>query len=282
MKFFLEIHTVKITIPKDEQWTFVCEPLGDVHYGAKNFDEAEFKRHVDRIRKEKRYTILMGDLCDSIFPVPGEKRFDPDTVDPRIFSDREYGVTMAEREYTGFYDLVKPIKDQILCVLTGNHDDITRTKLGYDFIHDLCKPEKLNNKYMGFGGFVRLYFVEKGSSVPVAQLTIRAIHGAYTGMQIGGAINRLEQAAKFWDADVLLVGHNHQVGGSVQEALTLTNTFPPKLLERKRIFANTGSFYRGFTQGTSSYVELKDKPPTRIGTITFEFAPRTGQLYLHQ
>ncbi len=271
----MQVEVKTIQVAKGES---VCiEPLGDIHVGNINFDRKKFEQCVERIRTRKNYyTVLMGDLADCIFPLAGEKRFDFDTIDPKYMQGREFGKTVCEDMYDDLYKMLKPIQSKILCVLTGNHDDIMRAKYQKDWVYEIAN--KLKSKYMGMGGFLKLNFQSKNKSI--SSTIINLAHGAYTGLRVGGNFNRIEDMVSGFEADIYLRGHSHQVGATKQAYFALNEK--GEIIEKKRVFASTGSFLRGYIVGTTSYVELKDKRPTKIGTITIEVNPFSKEFFVHE
>ena len=72
-----------------------------------------------------------------------------------------------------------------------------------------------------------------------------------------------------FEADLILAGHTHKLLPAKVPVLYVDHN-GVKLRERLRTFARTGSFLRGYMEGSQTYVEAAGYPPTYLGwpTIT--------------
>ncbi len=250
------------TIPKTSHFDVV--PLGDVQYGNVNTDIDKFKDMVKWIKNEKNcYTILMGDMCEGI--TISDKRFDILSVYPNL-RDRIDDIAMAE--YQEMRDILKPIKDKILCSLRGNHGEVLRRSHGVDFDGWLCKELDITNA--GYMAFLRL----KIDGVHASPITFFLQHGFSSSRKKGAKVNAIEDLASGWDADIFCLGHSHELNVSSNVYLNMDRN--GNIVERKRYFCHTGSFLKSYKQGTFNYAEIKAYPPLKTGVIKLMFNVKSG------
>jgi hypothetical protein len=107
--------------------------------------------------------------------------------------------------------IFEPIKDKILAVLPGNHENRMYKTDGIDITEMMCAQLGILEKY---SSTTVLLFVRFGKEShrnhgrPVLY-TIYVTHGSGGGRKEGGKINRLADLALIVDADVYLMGHTH-------------------------------------------------------------------------
>ena len=88
-------------------------PIADVHIGDRLANLKLFKEALKRIQEEENtYTIINGDLCNMAL------KNSKSDVYGQSLSPMEQVITMVE--------YLKPIKDKILVIGTGNHEDRTQ------------------------------------------------------------------------------------------------------------------------------------------------------------
>ena len=210
----------------------------------------------------------MGDYCDYIGI--GDPRLDLRELDP--------ATTVEELQDLANFQMRKvaaelhPIKDRFLGLLIGNHDNKMATKLQHP-IHDrFC--EYLGVPNLGYSCILKLHIIRKyGSSQTTRLLKIYAHHGAGAGRKKGSKVNRIEDlAASFPFCDIYAMGHVHDRMCHVSTVLDATEKIN-KLVAMPRAFGITGTFLETYTQGTISYSEQAQYPPTALGVITFTIKP---------
>lgn len=249
---------------------FNLRPLGDVHLGNIGCDVEKFKKHIDFVAKhDDYYTIGMGDFIDNVQAYAGgqvDKRWNPETV------DRMHMTSEEQIEY--FLELWEPIKEKTWGFISGNHEYKTVNQKA--FITQICKP--LGVPYLGRLAY--LYIDCKYRDKSIHKYLILALHGGYSGLMTGGAVNRMKAIGGDFDSDVILMGHSH----STFTVTGIKISYDPRkneAYERKVIYCNTGTFLRGYAKGIDSYVEINPKEAKRVGTVTLTFSPYTQDLYAH-
>lgn len=264
---FTQRYTINLR-KKDQEIKF--RPLGDIHIGNLGCDEAKLEKNIKFIAdNEDYYTIGMGDYIDNVMAYAGgtiDKRWNPETINRKTLT--------TEEQTDRFLELWEPIKEKSLGLHAGNHE--WKTINQRRFIKDFCEP--LNQRYLGRLAYTCLSFKYKGKLL--RDYLILSMHGGYSGMMAGGAVNRMKLIAGDFDFDLVLMGHNHdtwtRTGLRIGYDKKTNNA-----VEKKVMYANTGTFLKGYEKGVDSYVEINPREAKRVGTITISFIPNTGEIFSH-
>lgn len=249
---------------------FHLRPLGDVHLGNIGCDVDKFKKNVQFIAQhDNYYTVGMGDFIDNVQAYAGgqvDKRWNPETV------DRAHMTSEEQIDY--FLELFEPIKDKTWGLLAGNHEWKTINQRA--FITQMCRP--LNLPYLGRLAYI--YLDCKYEGISIHKYLILVLHGGYGGMQAGGGVNRMKAIGGDFDADLILMGHSHDTWTRTGVRIAY-DAKHNEAYERKIIYANTGTFLRGYAKGVDSYVEINPREAKRVGTVTITFDPFNRDMFAH-
>ena len=111
--------------PEREDITII--PVFDVHLGARECKEQEFRRFIDMVSKTPNmYLILGGDLVDNGL------RNSLTNVFKAVYSPSEQKKMMAK--------ILEPVKDRVLCSVSGNHERRSTRDADDDPAYDImCK-----------------------------------------------------------------------------------------------------------------------------------------------
>lgn len=241
-------------VPVAEQIEII--PVGDVHIGSPNCNIKSFKGIINYIANTPNcYMIGMGDYAESI--LPKDKRFDP---------SQEFKI--IDEYYQDILSILNPIKEKILCLLTGNHEYKLHTE-GYGDL-TLRLSRELRVPYAGFSTFLRLETNETKK-----RIVIYAHHGWFAGRQRGSKINNLENLMRDYEADIYLCGHSHDLFATRRVRLSFNGA-------KKVIFANTGSFLETSTWGTSGYGERAGYPPQKLGVVKIKWYPANDDIHISE
>lgn len=235
--------------------TAKIEPLCCLHVANVAFDEELFLETVRRIKQNKnRYTIILGDLHDSIYPNNNEHRYDPDVIDYRFWP--------PDLGYEWLRKKLKRISNKIIGIHTGNHDDKLRIlSANHNFVkEDVCKPLKV--KYLNGEAFTKLILLTKDKQY---SYIINSAHGSGNSTTLSGAFHKLEKLPSGIYADIYLRGHTHQIGSARKVAYYWKYNH---LIKKRIILVSVGSFFDSFKLNKTSYAERKDYLPTDMGTVT--------------
>lgn len=250
--------TKEISLKKSKE-VEIC-PFGDTHLGSKGFRKDKFKRFLEWAKsKDNVYLIGMGDLIDCI--IPKDDRFSADEDEPyKVIDDLK-----DEME-----DMLRPVKDKIICLLMGNHE-YHMFQDGYGCpVKKICK--NLGIKYGGFSAYIKLKVVPKTHQ---KSLIIWAHHGWFSGRKRGSKVNALEDNLAFYDANVYLTGHSHDLWATRKSRIYWGGS-------KDVIFANTGSFLETANLGSTSYSERANLPPQKLGVIKIKWLPYEEKIYVSE
>uniref|UniRef100_A0A6M3J2E5 Calcineurin-like phosphoesterase domain-containing protein n=1 Tax=viral metagenome TaxID=1070528 RepID=A0A6M3J2E5_9ZZZZ len=197
----------------------------------------------------------MGDYAECI--LKDDKRFDISSFPDWVLKERD-NLTEVQREFV--VELFKPVKDKIICLLTGNHEEALHLHKQDNFTKNICKD--LGVTYGGYSCFVPLIF-DRESSSESHQFIIHAHHGAGAAQSEGGRLMRLMRLVNDIQADIYLMGHLHTITTYTPQRLTLRNG---KIKSLPLVAAMTGSWLKTYQQGApASYAERAGYKPSVIG-----------------
>ena len=173
-------------------------PLSDLHIGD---SQCDYKLVLERIEYIKNtpnvYCILDGDLMD--------------TAIASSIGDT-YAANLQPMEQLKHCEKIfEPIKDKILTVLSGNHENRVYKSDGLDLTEIMCDQLGIPERYSPTTALVFLRFGKSsGKTHNRPQIyTIYATHGSGGGRREGGKVNRLADLASIVDADIYIHGHTH-------------------------------------------------------------------------
>jgi len=170
--------------------------MSDMHLGHDDFDAKEYKKYIAWVQEEpNRFIIGLGDYIEC------------------VTSGRNPGTSLTTQQINingqveVVIKLLEPIKDRIICMTEGNHEQRITKDVQFDIMRHTIAP-RLNTHYLGYQGWVRLRLNEKQnyyvylhhgpskstSSNPKYHLDIIALKLGYAG-----------------EADIIAVGHNHKI-----------------------------------------------------------------------
>ena len=171
-------------------------PIADVHLGAAEHMTREWEQFCERVKDEQDYIILGGDLINN------STRNSVSNIFDEVMRPRDQKRLMVE--------MLKPIRDRILCMTTGNHERRNRD-VDDDPSYDIACKLDIEDVYRENIAFLKIQIGNKeldGTRNPTYLLTVT--HGSGGGMLTGGAVNRAERFAYVLDGDALILGHTHK------------------------------------------------------------------------
>ena len=169
--------SIKIDLPKElefmELHVFADEHMGDPHSDAKRL----LQRIEDVKNTPHAYCILNGDIIDN-----ATKTSIGDTYAQEL-NPMDQLTTAAE--------LFEPIKDKILCITHGNHENRTYKKEGINLSYLLAAQLGLTERYTPTSAIIFLRLGSGGSHGGKIRYTIYALHGSGGGRKEGAKAIRL-------------------------------------------------------------------------------------------
>jgi hypothetical protein len=195
---------IKIDLPRElssiELHTFADEHIGDEY--------CDIKRLMQRIEYVKNtptaYCILNGDIIDN-----ATRTSIGDTY-TQVFNPME--------QLQRAVDIFEPLKDKILCITHGNHENRTYKKEGINLSSLIAKQLGLEEKYTPTSAvlFIRLgemsrHFKESNGSGKNRKIcyTLYTLHGSGGGRKEGAKAIRLADMASIIDTDIYIHSHTH-------------------------------------------------------------------------
>lgn len=179
-------------------------PIYDVHLGSRECREQDFIQFIDSIKdKPNVYVVLGGDLIDN------GTRNSVTNVFRANMTPSAQKKEMAK--------ILEPIRDKILCSVSGNHERRNRD-VDDDPCYDIMAKLDIEHLHRENMAFVKLMLGkqlnEKGGrsgGIYRPAYTFCVTHGSGGGMLPGGTINRNERMGYALDGvDALIVGHSHK------------------------------------------------------------------------
>lgn len=170
--------------------------LGDLHIGDKHCDMKLVERLIDSVNNTPNlYAVLLGDLMNTA--ISGSK------------SD-SYSETMTPQEQLDTcVKLLTPIRDKILAIVPGNHEERITRQVGVDMSLELARLLNLGNIYQPESAIVFLKFGRNPRTCAPITYSLYLNHGHGGGRRPGGKLNSLQDYALIVDSDCYIVGHTH-------------------------------------------------------------------------
>uniref|UniRef100_A0A6M3L8G8 Calcineurin-like phosphoesterase domain-containing protein n=1 Tax=viral metagenome TaxID=1070528 RepID=A0A6M3L8G8_9ZZZZ len=274
----MEVAGQRIQVPIGESVDVFL--LGDIHEGHVNMDDAALNRAIEIIQENiannpHTYVILMGDLAECITS-GNDPRWDPLAVDEKY--DIQDLKDLPKRQIEIVYDYLKPIKDSIVCVLHGNHEENLVKRGRGDVIEYLVhgmrgdEQKPLPNAYkLGYDGFY-IFRVELRKN-HTHTITFALNHGVGGGGRTEGHfINSTFNNFNNWEgADFYICGHGHRLLAFEKKRLAV-DTRNLRVIEGKTWYGMSGCFLRTYKEGTRSYAEGRGWPLSDIGMLKATFS----------
>ena len=236
-------------------------PFGDVHYGSKGCRIDKLKNLFKWVlSKPNVYLIGMGDYLDCILPTD-KRRYEPD-------EDEAYDNLTALQD--GMLEMLRPLKHRIICLLTGNHEYLLKKD---GFGDPTCHfSNKLGIRYGGYSAYIKIRIKPKTHQ---RSLLLWCHHGWFSGRKRGSKVNNLEDNMAYYDADIYLTGHSHDLWATRKSRIHWGGA-------KDVIFANTGSFLETAKIGTMSYSERANYPPQKLGVVKIKWLPYEDKIYVSE
>lgn len=200
----------------------VLVPISDAHKGDRSFDEVKLRKLIDDIsRVPYMYAFLTGDLINNAV-----KNGKSDVYSEKIAPNKQKWAVV---------DMLMPIRDRILGMTGGNHEERTWKESGQDVSEDIAKALKV--PYDPFG----IYFQLRCGIKPQQNYTLYTTHGTGGGGSMGNAVNKLHSMRNICVADIYVMGHTHRVI-SFNDEIFLPDLRHNKVIKQKRYYAMAGSY----------------------------------------
>jgi predicted phosphodiesterase len=260
------VKIIKIDLPRELEsmklYVFADEHIGDEH--------CDIPRLLERIEYVKNtpnaYCILNGDLLDN-----ATKTSIGDTY------TQEFNPMEQLRRAT---EMFSPIKDKILCITHGNHENRTYKKEGINLSYLIAVQLGLVDRYTPTSAvlFVRFgevpYCKESNGSGQSRKLcyTIYTLHGSGGGRKEGAKAIRLADMASIIDCDIYIHSHTH-LPMVMKQAFHRIDTRNNAVALVDKLFVNTAANlgYGGYGEAGEFKPSSKDSPVIYLNGRKKEF-----------
>ena len=261
---------IKATLPREhdsiELHVFADEHIGDEH--------SDVKRVMERIEYVKNtpnaYCILNGDIIDN-----ATKTSIGDTY-TQVFNPMEQLARAVE--------LFSPIKDKILCITHGNHENRTYKKEGINLSRLIANQLGLSDRYSSTSAvlFIRVGENSKGyketnGSGNLRQIcyTVYVLHGSGGGRKEGAKAIRLADMASVIDTDIYIHSHTH-LPMIMKQGFHRIDPRNNAVALVDKLFVNTAANldYGGYGEAQEFKPSSKDTPTIYLNGTKKEFKAR--------
>lgn len=174
-------------------------PISDVHYGALEHCSKEWLNFCKMVEQTPNaYIILGGDLVNNNVRTCGFINPYDELVRPR-----EQKKKMVE--------FLTPIKDKILCAVSGNHEARSMKDDDIDITYDIMAKLDIEDLYRPNMAFMKVSLGHRKDNSPIQSYTFAVTHGTGGGIYTGATVNRNERFGNVIEGlDCLIVGHTHK------------------------------------------------------------------------
>lgn len=172
-------------------------PISDLHYGNPLFSLSHFKRTLKFLEEPNVFGFLNGDLCESSIR----------TSKGEIF--RQVGTPQDQRDWV--IEQFLPVKDKLLGMTIGNHEERIYNEVGVDICQDIAKA--LGIPYRASGMSVKISFGDNNNYTTDRPYTYWGYftHG-YGGARTKSAkAVKVERTATWLHSDFYCMAHDHVV-----------------------------------------------------------------------
>ena len=242
--------TIKVDLPEDID-ILELHPLADLHIGDGLSDWKHIQALIDHIKNTPNaYCILGGDLMD--------------TAIASSVGDT-YGANLSPMEQLNqCVKLFEPIKDKIVCVVHGNHENRIYKSDGIDITALMCEQLGIRDRYSPTTALLFLRFGRRSASEQRHRkmlYTVYVTHGTGGGRKEGGKINRLADLAQIVDADVYVCGHTH-LPAAFRKGYFRVSPSNSTVSHVSKVFVNTASAldYGGYGDVAGFAPAAKENP----------------------
>lgn len=243
-------------------------PFGDVHKSSPMHHAAKWRDYLSYIsNKERAYFLGMGDYDDLASTSERKILGNTDLHESTVKTLEQIYLDNTKR----FAKDIEFMKGRIIGLMSGNH--FGHFQNGTTTDQKLC--ELLSCKYLGVATLIRLSFMPSGGHNTAQCVDICAHHGRGSARTIGGSMNPVFNLSNVAEADIYLMGDNHQKEVAHKERLCLKHGGGSiRLGHKQQLYARTGSYLKAYEEGERSYIVDLALPPANIGSVKIELTPK--------
>jgi len=267
--------------------------FSDLHWLAKACAEKAIHKQIAEILADPFTFWIGGGDYGEFIGFGDTKRFDPDAVSEKV-SVADLG-KLGKKTYQEIKVLFEPIKHKCLGLIIGNHEKQYMRRQQQEDLHGwLCT--ELGVADLGYSCFMDIVFCQANKIVIPALHTelpprrgehrhntshtfrVFCHHGAGAAQTKGGKINRLVSFMRNFEADIFFMGHVHDQMGARLTPLT-ANDDCTDIIHKTKLGVISGSYLKTYSQGTTTYGEMKGYEPTTLGAAWVMVRPETREMW---
>lgn len=224
-------------------------PLADLHDGEHNSATDIFQGYINWIaERDNAFTIFNGDLINAATKTSASELYDD--------------LTTPDDSYLRVRAMLEPIKDKILMITRGNHEEAIYKAVGADYMARLAY-DLGDIPYKPDGGMVG---IKLWCNNRPGMCYIYATHGWGGARTIGAKVKKAQDLMQVAEAHIYVLSHDHTQNinrGNILEPpkAQVSFTRPSYMVVRRKLFINTGGFIR-----YGGYIQRKGYTPQDLGT----------------
>lgn len=225
-------------------------PFGCLHVGADTFQEELLDKTIGWVLANKAFWIGTGDWMENA------TKFSP--------GDGVYRQKMSPDEQIEYLiDKFRPISDQCIGCIRGNHEERTIKTTGIDPLAVICRELKI--PYLGCELFAN---ITMGPDKSTRSFSVYAVHSTMASKTEGLEMNVIERdMEKFTNFDIIIKGHGHKAALSGPYLYLEYDKYANAVKESRRWFLLTGSF---LGDRPNTYAAQRPMRPRIPGTIALD------------
>lgn len=180
------------------------EIFSDLHIGSKRCDFKTIQQRVERVKaNENVFAIILGDVCNTAL-----KNSKSDVYEEALKPKEQLNQACM---------LFEPIKDKILGICQGNHENRIDKETNIDILYLMARQLGIENKYGAVSCLLFIRFGKQKNNKKARSYTsgrklcysLYMTHGSGGGGTTGAKANQLEKRGNIVDSDIVCIGHTH-------------------------------------------------------------------------
>lgn len=241
---------IKVNLPRELK-TAEIHTFADLHIGDVHCDYQGIKERIEAVmKKPNAYCILNGDIINN--------------ATKTSVSDCYAEKLSPMEQISRFIEIFEPIKDRIIAITSGNHENRTYNKEGVDITYLCAKQLGLEDRYSKTGAIIFVRVGDRPKKTHANQqicYTIYSIHGSGGGRKEGAKAIRLADMASVIDADIYIHSHTH-LPMILKEDYVRVDVHNSTFQQVTKLFVNTSSMlnYGGYGEAYEFKPSSKDCP----------------------
>lgn len=221
----------------------------DLQCGHKNFREDLFHKHLLWARENRALCLGGGDWVENATKNSVGKGWAEQVLTPK-----------QQRRY--LHDAFKPIADQFIGVVPGNHEFRSERETDIDPLETLAELLEINYFPTELFSIISAQTPYSNSKGNGTSYSLYLVHSASSHKSSGLAINKVQRDWAFVQADIKVKGHDHHLDFDWEECIGI-NKSTGKAKQFKQYIVLGGSLI----SREDSYAAKSPMQPTTVGQV---------------